>query len=51
MMVKEKNNIASIFHNKCEMILLTKVLILKHQIKCFKYHVLPLANMIIKFFF
>ena len=27
-MVKEKNNIASIFHNKCEMILLTKVLIL-----------------------
>ena len=30
---KEKNNNASIFHNKCEMVLLTKVLILKHQIK------------------
>ena len=52
MMVKEKNNRASIFRNKCEMLITHEGFNFETSDNVsFKYHVLPLANMIIIFFF
>ena len=53
MMVKEKkNDCVSIFRNKCEMLITPKGSHFETSDKVFfKYHVLPLANMIIIFFF